>query len=167
MQNCGSQKEGNFCKMNRKKEVETFFLQSQRKVRAFCFCCVYLSYSGNYLNLFLGSDTFVSRHVNLICILLEMVRYLLTYFMCCAQLTFKYKATSNTNPSSLLGKLPDSVIQLTIKQFLRYSSFISPAWFMFYFPLLCVNFLCPCYLMKAVWFLLVLTANCSEWSSKK
>lgn len=55
MQNYGSQKEGNFCKMKRKKKVETFFfLQSQRKVNALCFCCVYLSDSGNYLNLFSG-----------------------------------------------------------------------------------------------------------------
>lgn len=67
MQNYGSQKEGNFCKMQREKKVEFFFLQSQRKFNAFCFCCLYLSYSGNNLNLLLGSDTFVSRDVHLIC----------------------------------------------------------------------------------------------------
>lgn len=68
MQNYDSQKEGNFCKTNRTEKVETFFfLQSQGEVNAFCFCCVYLSNSGNYLNLFLGSNTFVSRDVHLIC----------------------------------------------------------------------------------------------------
>lgn len=31
MQNYGSQKEGNFCKMNRKKKVETFFFYNLKE----------------------------------------------------------------------------------------------------------------------------------------
>lgn len=63
--NCGSQKEGNFCETNRKNNLKLFSYNFKEK--GFCFCFVYLSYSGNYLNLCLDSNTFVSRDINLIC----------------------------------------------------------------------------------------------------